>query len=34
MLKFLLIFAVDIVTPGVSPTQIAGDVMQVQYVIH
>ena len=25
---------IDIITPVVSPTQIAGDVMHVQYVIH
>ena len=31
---FLLAFSIDIITPVISSTQIACDVMCVQYVIH
>ena len=34
MLRFLLIFFIDIITPVISSTQIACDVMCVQHVIH
>ena len=33
MLKFLLTFFIDIITPVISSTQIACDVMCVQHVI-
>ena len=33
MLKFLLIFFIDIITPVISSTQIACDVLFVQHVI-
>ena len=32
--KFLLTFFIDIITPVISSTQIACDVMYVQYEIH
>ena len=34
MFKFLLTFFIDIITPFISSTQIACDVMCVQHVIH
>ena len=34
MFKFLLAFSIDIITPVISSTQIACDVMCVQHVIH
>ena len=34
MFKFLLTFFIDIITPFISSTQTACDVMCVQYVIH
>ena len=34
MFKFLLIFFIDIITPVISSTQTACDVMCVQHVIH
>ena len=34
MFKFLLIFLIDIITPVISSTQIACDVMCAQHVIH
>ena len=34
MFKFLLIFFIDIITPVISSSQIACDVMCVQHVIH
>ena len=34
MFKFLLTFFIDIITPVISSTQIACDVMCVQHVIH
>ena len=34
MFKFLLTFFIDIITPVISSTQTACDVMCVQYVIH
>ena len=34
MISFLLTFFIDIITPVISSTQIACDVMCVQHVIH
>ena len=34
MLKFLLTFFIDIITPVIPSTQIVCDVMCVQYLIH
>ena len=34
MFQFLLTFFIDIITPVISSTQIACDVMCAQYVIH
>ena len=34
MLQFLLIFFINIITPVISSTQIACDVMCVKHVIH
>ena len=34
MLKFLLTFFIDIITPVIPSTQIVCDVMSVQYLIH